>query len=840
MDDRPNFDSSQLALLRQQVAELEARKLQLQTECASLAAGRDLAGRQRGEEVPRQSEERYRMLVEMAADAIILFSQEGIIIEANQQLSSMLGMAGSDFIGRHIRELPFSPESLRDKPFRFDLLQKGETVITERTLIRLNGEEITVEMRTRMMPDGAYQSIGRDITERKQAEERLKKSEAKYCDEYTLMRLLCDNVPDMIWAKDLEKRYLFANKAFCRDLLIAADTEEPIGKTDMFFAERERALHADDPQWHTFGEICGETDTLTMEAGIPQQFDEYGNVRGKFLFLDVHKVPFRDENGTMIGTVGSARDVTLVKEMERKLKESEERLKLALFGADLATWDWHIPSGTAMFNDRWAEILGYTPEEVEPHVRSWQTLVHPDDLPYVTRVLNEHCEGRTESYTSAHRLRHKSGEWIWVLDKGRVIERDAQGKPLRACGTHLDITAHKRAEEEKKNLRAQLIQAQKMEAIGTLAGGIAHDFNNILSAILGYAELALDGSPAGSLVAKDLTKVVEAGQRATTLVKQILAFSRQHDTERIPLKPAYIVKEAIKLLRPSLPSTIAIRQQVDTATKPILADPTQIHQILMNLCTNAFHAMEQTGGTLEITLADRELSPGDLQRHPEASGCFVVLSIGDTGTGIGPEIRDKIFDPYFTTKAVGKGTGMGLAIIHGIVSSYGGFITCASKLGEGALFQVFFPALEMEIITEAKPVEAAPPGKERILLIDDEEMVAGLGKTMLERLGYEVTVRTSSPEALAAFEKQPERFDAVITDQTMPGMTGMDLARRMLQLRPDLPIILCTGYSALINEEQIRALGIKAFAMKPLAKKDIAELLRKVLDERILPDQGLF
>jgi CheY-like chemotaxis protein len=370
-----------------------------------------------------------------------------------------------------------------------------------------------------------------------------------------------------------------------------------------------------------------------------------------------------------------------------------------------------------------------------------------------------------------------------------------------------------------------------MEAIGTLAGGIAHDFNNILGAILGYTEMVKDTLPPGSIAGKDLDKVLAASHRAATLVKQILAYSRQTHIERVPLDLAPLVKEAIKLIRPSLPSTIAIQREIDTAIRPIiLADPTQIHQVLMNLCTNAFHAMEQTGGILEITLNGCEPSPSDLQPYPQGDpGNFVMLSISDTGTGIESEIGARIFDPYFTTKEVGKGTGMGLAIVQSIVTSYGGFIIRENNPENGTVFRVFFPAIDQEIVPEVMPDEAAPLGNERILWVDDEVVLAELGKTMLERLGYEVTVQSSSLEALTVFQGQPDQFDAVITDQTMPGLTGMDLAKQILQIRPDIPIILCTGYSTLVNEEQARAEGIREFAMKPFTRNVMATILKRAL-----------
>jgi CheY-like chemotaxis protein len=284
-----------------------------------------------------------------------------------------------------------------------------------------------------------------------------------------------------------------------------------------------------------------------------------------------------------------------------------------------------------------------------------------------------------------------------------------------------------------------------------------------------------------------------------------------------------------------LPSTIAIEQRIDLSTKPILADPTQIHQILINLCTNALHAMEQNGGTLTLTLQECSLNHKDLRAQPEvAPGRFVVLSVSDTGGGITCGIQKRIFEPYFTTKGPGKGTGMGLAIIHGIVTSYGGFITCASEPETGTTFRVFFPTIEEEeVATAIEPVTMPGKGsRERILYVDDEEMLVEMGKTMLERLGYEVTARTCSLEALETFYKRPDHFDVVITDQTMPMITGVDLARRILQVRPEMPIILCTGYSNQVDAEQAKASGISAFTMKPMTRQRIAELLRTVLDNQ--------
>lgn len=416
----------------------------------------------------------------------------------------------------------------------------------------------------------------------------------------------------------------------------------------------------------------------------------------------------------------------------------------------------------------------------------------------------------------------------------RVQERTHSLLQANADLLH-EIAERKTADEQRQKLEAQLQQAQKMEAIGTLAGGIAHDFNNILGAIIGYAEMIHDDCPTDSSLFHDIDQVLQAANRAKELVKQILAFSRQAKAIKFPVQPAIIVKEAIKLLRSSIPTTIAIEQDIDPNAGVVLADPTQIHQILMNLCTNAFHAMEMDGGTLTISLHKKTLSRDDLGNKPNMQpGNFLQLSIKDTGVGIAPEIRERIFDPYFTTKEVGKGTGMGLSMVHGIVQSYGGFISCDSTPGEGTVFKITLPTIDEHASQESESKEPVPHGKEHILLIDDEEILLEMGKLMLERLGYHVTARWSGIEALTTFQTQPDLFDIVITDQTMPGMTGIDLSRRILQLRPNMPIILCTGYSSLITEEKARSLGIKGFAMKPLARKNVARLIRKILDGKRL------
>ena len=517
------------------------------------------------------------------------------------------------------------------------------------------------------------------------------------------------------------------------------------------------------------------------------------------------------------------------KKAEEALKISEARYAATLSVMETGLWEWHIPSGLVTMSAVFYRILGFANGEFPATYASLQNLVHPADSKMVARFFQQSAE-TGQGFVIDVRMKMKSGSWKWVSMRGKAIEKDAAGKTLRMVGTLSDITKRKQTEEEMAKLQVHLNQAQKMEAVGTLAGGIAHDFNNILAAILGYAELVKDDCPQGSRSRSDIDQVLRASHRAKELVKQILTFSRQDKTEDIPLQPAMIIREAIKMLRSSLPTTIDIRQDLDPESGWVMADPTQIHQILMNLCTNAFHAMEETGGTLSITLKTATLFSEDLAFEPSVQpGQFVQLSIGDTGSGINPEIQDKIFDPYFTTKEVGKGTGMGLAIIHGLVKNYGGVISCQSQPGKGSVFNVFLPLIEHTAQPENTTKIPLQLGNEHILFVDDEEPLALIAKSMLELLGYKVTTKTNSIEALATFQEQPDAFDLVITDQTMPGMTGSDLARQVLQLRPEVPIILCTGYSNLISEDRAMAMGIKGFALKPLARKDIAALIRKVL-----------
>ena len=401
---------------------------------------------------------------------------------------------------------------------------------------------------------------------------------------------------------------------------------------------------------------------------------------------------------------------------------------------------------------------------------------------------------------------------------------------LGAVVVFKDISERMRAQREKEELERHLRQAQKMEAIGTLAGGIAHDFNNILAIILGYAELARDSLAPDRKERKFLDEVRQAAIRAKGLIHQILTFSRRSKDDRKLVHLDPLVKETLKMLRATLPSTIEIREDVDSH-KPVLADPAQMHQVIMNLCTNAYQAMRENGGVLAVSVGDEDA--GDPDSPTEAGNGRVQLEVLDTGCGMEPAIQGKIFDPYFTTKEPGEGTGLGLAVVRGIVDNHGGAIEVSSRPGQGTRIRIRFPAApdsgDLRELREAA-WETLPGGSERLLFVEDDESLTALGRTTLEALGYRVTCRKNGLEALEVFRAAPTFFDLLITDMNMPFMTGADLCQEVLKIRPDLPVVLCTGFTELIDGEKAQALGARKYLTKPVPRHKLAEAIREALD----------
>ncbi|SDT95979.1 PAS domain-containing hybrid sensor histidine kinase/response regulator [Desulfobacula phenolica] len=673
--------------------------------------------------------------------------------------------------------------------------------------------------------------LKREVSDQKNQIKSLVKDKEKFQELHALLRLMTDNVPDMIWAKDMEDRYLFANQSICDNLLHGKSTSEPLGKTDLFFAHREKENGFD----HTFGKICVDSDAVVKKNNKPGRFLEDGRVRGKYIVLDVHKAPFYSKSGEMIGTVGCGRDVTKDIEVNNALKDSERRFRKIIEEVSEISIQGYDEKRRVTFWNRFSEKLyGYTKEEALG--KKLEDLVIPPAMKNEVKRLHGLWIEKDEKIPAGELvLVDKFGNDVPVFSS-HVMNSTQAGKEMFCID--IDLTAVKQSEAERERLQAQLRQSQKMEAIGTLAGGIAHDFNNILFPILGHSEILLTDMPENSQFRESINEIHDSAKRAADLVKQILTFSRQESAELKSIKIQHIVKEVLKLLRSIIPSTIEIRQNIDNMCGAVKADPTQLHQIIMNLTTNAYHAMEKTGGVLTINLKMIEsedaglINSGKKENSGIKSGSYVCLTIKDTGVGIQPNIIEKIFDPFFTTKKKGKGTGLGLAIVHGIVTEMGGTVKVYSEPGKGTEFKAFFPE-EKKIFENRRiqiPLSNIQGGTERILLVDDEAAIIAFEKKVLTRLGYQVTSLTSSVEALEVFRAAPKEFDLVISDVAMPILSGDRLASELIKIRPDIPILICTGFSETITQKNVEELGGKGFLMKPVGMKDLAQAIRNILD----------
>lgn len=533
-----------------------------------------------------------------------------------------------------------------------------------------------------------------------------------------------------------------------------------------------------------------------------------------------------DEVGRLVDAFNSMLDQ--IAQRTSELEKSEERFR-GLVEQAVDGFFLHDTEGRLIdVNQRVCDKLGYAREELlSMSVAAFDVKVASGEFPKT--LWSSLSPNEPVTLQSVHKRR--DGSTFPVELRIGLLDLGAQRVVMALAR---DVSERLAAEQERQKLESQLQQSQKMESIGTLAAGIAHDFNNILSPIYGYLELALLKLKDQTEVTEYLTEAHRAATRARDLVKQILTFSRQDTEKQSPVEVHVIFKEALKLLRSTIPSTIEIKQHIESNCGYVLANPTQIHQVLMNLCTNAYHAMREKGGVLGVSVTPLEVTASDRLKNIHLKpGPYLLLEVSDTGHGMDKKTMARIFEPYFTTKPPGEGTGMGLSVVHGIVKSHGGDITVYSEPGKGSTFHVYLPVIERAAVRPLDLSTTPPPtGTERILLVDDEESVAMVERDMLVTLGYQVNFFTSSEKALEQFRQNPFAYDLVITDMTMPKITGDKLSQELLAIRPDLPIILCTGFSELINRESALQLGIRQFVTKPLMIGNFAQTLRETLAER--------
>jgi len=515
-----------------------------------------------------------------------------------------------------------------------------------------------------------------------------------------------------------------------------------------------------------------------------------------------------------------------------ELKEGRLRLELALHGYDLGLWDWNIPSGRVDFNERWAEMLGYSLDEIEPNVAIWEKLAHPDDWPAVHAAIDLHLRGKTSSYECELRMRHKDGHWVWIHDCGKAVERSADGAPIRVAGTHLDITERKHAEAEHEKLEVQFRQAQKMEAVGRLAGGVAHDFNNMLQVIISYAELALGKLTPSDPLHAAVQQIMKASRRSADLTGQLLAFARKQLIAPKVVDLNESVAGILKMLQR------LIGEDIDLAFVPghdlgkVKIDPSQVDQILANLAVNARDAISSVGKvTIETDNADFDESY--CQSHDGfLPGQYVLLAVNDDGCGMDKETQARLFEPFFTTKPQGQGTGLGLATVYGIVKQNNGFINVYSEQGKGTTFMIYLPRLQSDTaaIDETPKHAEAPNGTETVLLVDDEEALLGLAKMLLEERGYTALPAGSPSQAIQLAEQYAGHIHLLLTDVVMPDMSGRELWQRLSTQRPGLKCLFMSGYTAnAIAHRGVLEEGVD-FLQKPFSRESLAKKLREVLD----------
>ncbi|OPY71466.1 MAG: Blue-light-activated protein [Syntrophorhabdus sp. PtaU1.Bin002] len=749
------------------------------------------------EEELRESRERLSNALESITDAFFTVHYDWRFTYMNQEAERFWQRNGAEILGKQLWEIAEEAVgTLFDEECHKAM--KGRVPVTFETLSPTTGS--WVEVHAYPSAEGLSVAV-HDISDRKKTEEAL-----EVANNYN--RNLIEAGLDPLVTISPDGRINDVNRA--TEVATGYSRAELIG-TDFF---------------DYF------TDPATARRGYELVFHQ-GSVRDyelEMLHRDGHTTPvlynatlYKDEKGHPLGVLAAARDMTEMKRME------EERRRLATAVEQSAEGVLIMDrNGVARYvNPAFERISGYSRDDIIG--RRPDTIAVDKRGELFKRMRDAMKKGDTWAGRAA--TRRKDGT-RYQVDLTISPMKDASGKIVDYVAIGRDVT-------EQVRLEQQVRHGQKMEAIGTLAGGIAHDFNNIIAGIIGFIEIVLEDTPLEGPLHHRLELALKGAHRGRDLVKQILTFSRKAEPEKKPTRLGPVVGEVIPMLRASIPTTIEIRQNIQAGSDLVLADRTQIHQVLMNLCSNAAHAMSDGGGVLEVQVEDVDFGADAEIKHPDLrNGKYIKLTVNDTGCGMEADVLDRAFEPFFTTKSPGEGTGMGLSVVHGIVRSHGGAITVKSRPGQGSAFHVFLPVVEGDCVTEADESKHTPKGKGCILFVDDEDLLVRMNEDRLSRLGYKVVAKTSSIEALDVFRAAPERFDLVITDYTMPNMTGIDLSREMRLVRADVPIILCSGLHEPLAPETVSEVGIKGVLMKPVDKREFAELVHRVLEQSRAATKG--